>query len=263
VTAAILTATLLSSIGTAGAQETGLAAGARQAREALARSADARRARRDKVIASWVLGGGIFDEEAERVVVRCGGSPCPPEVREQVLDRLAGEFRKLPAFLAEAKISTLYWDELPKGRRRGGTKDGHEIELRVPEGASIDDILCHEVAHIYEKENPETVKAFLKIRHDTPEFMEKLAGIWRHVMKTNNGSMAEPERLDGHGQRLVAEARIPRRHANDIHAITKSSEYWAVSVELAYLAGRDGGWERLHTRLDAAEIDYLKKLFAE
>ncbi|MFA5137716.1 MAG: hypothetical protein WC728_00675 [Elusimicrobiota bacterium] len=53
----------------------------------------------------------------------------------------------------------------------------------------------------------------------------------------------------------MAELRYPRRSSDDLHALTRSIEYWAVSVELAYkdFAG-------LAHYLSEGEVEYLARL---
>ena len=109
--------------------------------------------------------------------------------------------------------------------------------------------------------HPAMARRFLEFRHDQPATQEKIGQIWLAVMRANNGELEPPYRLDGAAWAAINELKFPRRRADDLHALTKSIEYWAVSVELAFLAWKDGDMKRLGAHLSEEEAAFLAPLF--
>ena len=191
----------------------------------------------------------------------CGalnGFVCAQEsVRPEVTALLA----RMPPFLRTLKLPPVIWHDLPAGTARGGEKSDLGLELWVPKGADMADIFCHELAHIQQDRHPAMARRFLEFRHDQPATQEKIGQIWLAVMRANNGELEPPYRLDGAAWAAINELKFPRRRADDLHALTKSIEYWAVSVELAFLAWKNGDMKRLGAHLSEEEAAFLAPLF--
>ncbi|MFH2202826.1 MAG: hypothetical protein ABIJ96_06915 [Elusimicrobiota bacterium] len=225
--------------------------------------AERRFSRRNSTIDTWIAGPAYTeDDDEEKVVIQCDGRPCPPERTEQILFLLAGYLERVPAFLKGTSLTQVIWNEVPAGRRPVGDKDGRTITLTVPRDQAVDGILVHEIAHVYHDDHADAVRDFLKLRLKTDAMQQKLAELWMHVWRLNAGRHQAPYDLDDIARRMVSAMRLPRRHAGDIHAATKDTEYWAVSVELAYGAWKNGEWSGLQSFLDAAEVSYLRQAIA-
>lgn len=256
----VLVPALLAWGGSASAQ--GLGDALNRARQASSKFDQSRKARRDAVIDAWIIGPAMPEDEDDddKVGVLCDGKPCPKEKREAALHTLAGWLERMPAFLRPAKMSVLYWHVLPKGKRADGVKDGTVVTLWVPEGRDVDNILCHEIGHIFHDRDRDTVKAFLRLRHDTDEMRKKMGELYLHLMRTNPGRHHEPYDLDSRARWMIAAMRLPRRHSDDVHALMSATEYWGVSLELAYLAAKKGTWDRLDAFLSEEEVRFLRVL---
>lgn len=225
-----------------------------RAREILAGWAEKRLARRDAALAAWISGG------PRGVETRCGAEPCPAPRREELLFALAGWLERMPRWLAGTRADRLVWTELAGGAP-DGEKDGRTLRLVVPKGGAADHVLAHELSHLYHEDRPRAVAEFLALRLETEPMRKGLAELWLHVWRGNAGRDEPPYELDARGRALLAELRLPRRHPADLHAAAASTEYWAVSVELAYRAWRAGDWAGLSAFLCEAELARLRALF--
>lgn len=221
---------------------------------------DQRRERRDALLKRWVSGpsGGLWDEEpGERVTVLCGAAACADARRQEALDRLAAAFARMPAFLNQGALGRVSWQWLAPGARRGGEAEGNVLTLRAAADQPIDDILCHELAHIYQRAAPAPVEGYLALRARSAPLRLARARILALAPPLAPPG-APPRPLPEEARRLLAQAEVPRRFDDDVHALRSDGEYWAVSVELAYLARGDG--RLLQGRLSAREANYLAAL---
>lgn len=231
------------------------------ARQALRDGRDEARARRDETLRRWISGpkGGLWDEEeGEPVRVLCGQRPCSQAQREEALDRLAAALARMPRFLDRGLLGQVVWIWREPGARRSGEVEGAVMTLRVPAGESFDDVLCHELAHVYHRALPAQADAYLALRARTPAMRRTRKKVLA-LLPPPSPPGVEPRPLPEQARRLLEEAMVPRRHDDDAHALRTDGEYWAVSVELVFLSGAEPG--SLAGRLSEEELAFLTGLF--
>jgi hypothetical protein len=232
-----------------------LAVPAAQARNALAGFAAARDARQAAALAAYGL-------TPETVEVRCGGKPCPGERRREVLAALAGMLGRMPKLVAPARPPKLVWEDLPAGAPSDGTSHGDgAITLYAPAGKDMGAILAHELAHTLEFIDRKTVAGFMALRHDTPAYRDALAAFWVEVWRSRGPEDDDSRPLSPRARQMLGPLRLPRRHADDLHAAKSGREYWAVSVELVYLEWSAGKAGDLSAFMTAEEEAYLRSRF--
>ncbi|MBI2362948.1 MAG: hypothetical protein HYV15_06160 [Elusimicrobia bacterium] len=204
----------------------------------------------------------VYGLTPPEIAVVCAGKPCPEEERARVLAALTGSVRRMPKLLAGVRPSKLTWESLPEGSPAdGNTESNGAGTLYAPAGKDMTAILAHELSHVLEASDPKTVAAFLALRHDTPAYQEALGGFWAEVWRSRGPEDDADRPLSPRARALMSELRLPRRHTDDLHAAKSRREYWAVSVELAFLAKEDGKWERLDAFMTPPEAAYLRSRF--
>lgn len=226
-----------------------------QARAAVAGFAAARQARQDAAFAAFGL-------TAEKIEVRCSGRPCPPERRAEVLAVLAGDLARMPKLLAPARPPKLVWEDLGPGQPADGNTDGDGgVTLYAPAGKDMSAILAHELAHVLERVDPAFYNGFLALRHDTPPYRDALAEFWIEVWRSRGPEDDGNRPLSPRALQKLAALRLPRRHAEDLHAAKSGREYWAVSVELVFLSWQAGRQDPLDAFMTPEEAAYLRARF--
>ena len=230
-----------------------LAAPAAQARAGVAAFTAARDARRGAALAAFGL-------SPEKIEVRCGGKPCPDARRHEVLSTLSGLLSRMPKLVAPARPAKLVWED--KAPSADGTTGGDgTVTLNVPEGNDMGAILAHELAHVLESFEPSIYNGFLALRHDTQAYRDALAEFWVEVWRSRGPEDDDSRPLSPRARQKLAALRLPRRHAEDLHAAKSGREYWAVSVELVYIPWAAGREETLDAFMTPEEAAYLKKRF--
>lgn len=230
-----------------------LAAPSAQARGGVAAFAAARDARRDAALAAYGL-------SSEKIEVRCAGKPCPEARRQEVLSTLSGLLSRMPRLVAPARPTKLVWED--GAPSADGTTGGDgTVTLYAPEGKDMGAILAHELAHVLESVDPAVYNGFLALRHDTQPYRDLLAEFWVEVWRSRGPDDDESRPLSPRARQRLAALRLPRRHADDLHAAKSGREYWAVSVELVYIPWAAGREESLDAFMTGEEADYLKTRF--
>lgn len=204
----------------------------------------------------------VYGLTPPEIQVLCAGKPCPAEERARVLAALTESVRRMPKLLEGVRPSKLTWESLPAGAQAdGNTGSDNAVTLYAPAGRDMTAILAHELSHVLETSDPKTVAAFLAIRHDTPDYQKALGELWAEVWRSAGPDDDGAKPLSPRARAMMSELRLPRRHASDLHAAKSRREYWAVSVELAFLAREDGRWERLDAFMTAPESAFLRSRF--
>lgn len=204
----------------------------------------------------------VYGLKPPDIVVLCSGKPCPEAERAAVLAALTASVARMPKFLAGVRPAKLTWESLPAGSPADGNTDSDgSVTLYAPAGKDMTAILAHELSHVLETSDPKTVAGFLALRHDTPAYQEALGEFWGEVWRSRGPEDDADRPLSPRARDLMSRLRLPRRHADDLHAAKSRREYWAVSVELAFLAREDGRWERLDAFMSAQEAACLRSLF--
>lgn len=230
-----------------------MAAPAAQARAGVAAFAAARDARRDAALAAYGL-------SSEKIEVRCGGKPCPDARRQEVLSTLSGLLSRMPKLVTPARPAKLVWED--GAPSADGTTGGDgTVTLYAPAGKDMGAILAHELAHVLESVEPAVYNGFLTLRHDTQAYRDALAEFWVEVWRARGPEDDDSRPLSPRARQKLAALRLPRRHAEDLHAAKSGREYWAVSVELVYIPWAAGREESLDAFMTPEEAAYLKKRF--
>lgn len=230
-----------------------LAAPAAQARAGIAAFAAARDARRDAALEAFGL-------SSEKIEVRCGGKPCAEERRQEVLATLSSLLSRMPRLVSPARPAKIVWeDQAPSAD--GTTGGDGTVTLYAPAGKDMGAILAHELAHVLESADPAVYNGFLALRHDTQPYRDALAEFWVEVWRSRGPEDDESRPLSPRARQRLAALRLPRRHAEDLHAAKSGREYWAVSVELVYIPWAAGREEPLDAFMTPEEAAYLKMRF--
>ena len=204
----------------------------------------------------------VYGLTPPEIRVLCAGKPCPEEERARALAALTASVAKMPKLLKGVRPSKLTWESLPEGAQADGDTDSNgAVTLYAPAGRDMTAILAHELSHVLETSDPKTVTGYLSLRHDTPEYQKALGELWAEVWRSAGPEDDGSRPLSPRARAMMAELRLPRRHAADLHAAKSRREYWAVSVELVFLAREDGKWERLDAFMAPEEAAYLRSRF--
>ena len=87
----------------------------------------------------------------------------------------------------------------------------------------------------------------------------KIAELMEYLEETGRTGCGpeRPECLDERARRLIANARIPQRFPDDLHAVPSDTGYWASSIELAFRSWRGEGDSFLRDFFSEEEIRWL------
>jgi hypothetical protein len=208
----------------------------------------------------------VFAQTKIDISFSCLNGECTDQKKNEILKWLAGGFERVPPFLKKVRVDRVIWDEREIGKRPDGHADEQWNSIRIWAGTdvSIDEVIVHELAHLFdEKLNPEITQKYLALRYSTPEMSSAIEKVWQHVNELNPVRIpGNPKlKLDNKISEMLAEFRIPRRDAFDLHASQDGYEYWASSVELYYKYTKLGERSQLPKYFSKKEISFLQKLF--
>lgn len=178
---------------------------------------------------------------------------------------LAEALRKVPQFLRQALpyLGGIKWIENQNPGYLEGTAfwDQKSLTIESHRKVDLDNIMTHEIAHLYEDNSGSTVYQYLTLRFHTREFSQKIMELI-DLLASYKGPDGDIKPYDIAVTRKIREIRLPHRHNLDIWAY-KSNEYWAISVELYYLYKKQNQLTELTKHLSPEEIQFLQKLFEE
>lgn len=198
-----------------------------------------------------------------RVEVMCLDSYACRGSEQKMLKWLAGGFDRVPSFLRGTDVWSLSWHELPKGKPIDGLADDrkNKITLSTDRQVVIDEVLTHEIAHLYiDRGHYSTQEKFLTLRYGSEEFRKKMSGIGSRSRALKDAGWTDAKVFEALNA-LASEIQFPQRFPKDFHALTRD-EYFPVCIELYHRHQKNGTLDDLAKVLSPAEMEFLATLFA-